>query len=341
MFGRGCLCSLNEELAALGVRRVLVLSTREQSDIAAAIAANLAPRAAAVFAPARIDVALESIKEAIDYVRFVDADGVLSVGGGTTIGLGNAIGLKHRLPNLAIPTTFSGSELAPAYGITDDRDTRGLPRTVLYDPDLVSPLPYTACVTSAFNAIAHAAEALYASDANPEISRMAEEGIRSMTACLRSLAASPLSATAREQGLHGASLCCSVLGAATMGLHHHLCHTLRRSWNLPHAETHTVMLPHTLAYNAAYAPAAMARAARALGATDSDAPRAIYQMLHGCPAPRALKDLGMPAQLLDQVADDLAMQDCWPNPRPLERAAIRQLLQDAYEGRRPRSGNRR
>jgi len=277
-------------------------------------------------------------------VRFVDADGIVAVGGGSTIRLATATSLRHTLPLLAIPTTFSGSETALVERTNEGsdrvtpRDARVLPRTVLYDPDLVISLPYTACVTSAFNAMAHAAEALYAPDANEAISLMAEEGIRSMGACLRTLEAAPLCEAAREQGLHGASLCCSVLGAATMGLHHHLCHTLRASWNLPHAETHTVMLPHTLAYNAADAPGAMARIARALGAADGDAPQAIYRMLRESTAPRTLKDLGMPARLLDGVTEDLLKKSCWPNPRPLERAAIRQLLQDAYEGRRPRSG---
>jgi len=325
--------------------RRLVLSTREQGDIAAAIAESIVPPAAGVFAPARIHAFLESLEETVDYVRILDADGMVAVGGGSTIGLGTATALRQTLPLLAIPTTFSGSELAAVMRTTEgsDRVTRGdarvLPRTVLHDPDLVSCLPYTACVTGAFNAMAHAAEALYAPDANAAILLMAEEGIRSMGACLRSLEASPLCEAAREQGLHAASLCCSVFGATTMGLHHHLCQTLRAAWNLPHAETHAVMLPHTLAYNAADAPGAMARIASALGAADGDAPQAIYRMLRECTAPRTLKDLGMPAPLLDRVTEDLLMDGgCWPNPRPLERAAIRQLLQNAYEGRTPRSG---
>jgi maleylacetate reductase len=334
VFGRGSLKSLNEELAALGVRRALVLSTREQRDLAAAISEKLVPRAAGVFAPARIHAPLESIEEASDHVRFLDADGIIAVGGGWTMGLGNAIAQWHTLPVLAIPTTFSGSELAPVERATR-RDARVPPGTVLYDPDLVSSLPYSACVTSAFNAMAHAAEALYAPDASAAISLLAEEGIRSMRACLRTLEAAPLCQAAREQGHHAASLCCSVLAAASMGLHHHLCHALRRRCNLPHAETHTVMLPHTLAYNASAAPGAMARIAGALGAADGDAPRAVYQMLRECTAPRTLKDLGMPAQLLDHVTDDLLVQPCWPNPRPPERSAVRQLLQDAYEGVRP------
>ena len=119
-----------------------------------------------------------------------------------------------------------------------------------------------------------------------------------------------------------------------MGLHHKLCHTLGGSYNLPHAETHTVMLPHTLAYNAASAPDAMSRAARALGTTENRVPEAIHELMRATGAPLGLKELGLPAASLDRVAD-LAVQNPYPNPRPLDRAALRAMLQLAYEGAPP------
>ena len=117
-----------------------------------------------------------------------------------------------------------------------------------------------------------------------------------------------------------------------MSLHHKLCHTLGGTFNLPHAETHTIVLPHALAYNASAAPEAMRRIARALGA--SDAAQGIFDLASALGAPVALKDLGMPANGLDRAAD-LATTNAYWNPRPLDRNTIRQLLQDAWEGKRP------
>jgi len=243
-------------------------------------------------------------------------------------GLGKAIALEHTLPIVAVPTTYAGSEMTSIYGITEGgikktgRDARVLPRAVLHDPDLVRTLPLNVCVTSGFNAIAHAAEALYAHDGNPVVSLMAEEGIRAMAAALRGLQADPRSDAMREQGLYAAWLCGTVLGAAAMGLHHKLCHTLGGSFNLPHAD------------NAPNAPAAMSRAARALGADEDGVPQAIYELMRASRTPMALRDLGMRAESLDRVAD-LAVQNPYPNPRPLNRAALRAMLQRAYDGEPP------
>ena len=340
VFGRGSLNRLEEELLALNVQRALVLCTPEQRETAESVAARLGARAAGVFDRAAMHVPIETAREAVSHARSVGADGMVAVGGGSTIGLGKAIALEHALPIVAIPTTYAGSEMTSIYGITEGgikktgRDPRVLPRTVLYDPDLIRTLPFKVCVTSGFNAMAHAAEALYAHDGNPVVSLMAEEGLRAMAAALRGLQEEPQSDAAREQGLYGAWLCGTVLGAASMGLHHKLCHTLGGSYNLPHAETHTVMLPHTLAYNALCAPAAMSRAARALGTVESRVPQALHDLMRATGAPLALQELGMPAESLDRVAD-LAVQNPYPNPRPLDRAALRAMLQRAYDGEPP------
>jgi alcohol dehydrogenase class IV len=249
--------------------------------------------------------------------------------------LGKAIALESALPILAIPTTYAGSEMTPIWGITEGgvkktgRDPRVLPRTVIYDPRLSVSLPYAMTVTSALNAIAHAAEGLYAQDGNPVVALMAEEGIRASAAALEPLQADSTDLSARSDALYGAWLCGTVLGSVAMGLHHKLCHTLGGSFNLPHAEVHAVILPHALAYNADAAPHAMARIARALGATN--AARAVFDLSGRHGAPTSLAAIGMPADGLDRAAD-LAASTPYPNPRPLERAALRELLQRAFDG---------
>ena len=204
--------------------------------------------------------------------------------------------------------------------------------TTIYDPDLSMSLPISLSVTSGINAIAHAAEGLYSTEGNPVIDLMAEEGIAAIGRALPKIVADPKDVDARGDALYGAWLCGIVLGSVGMALHHKLCHTLGGSFNLPHAETHTIVLPHALAYNAAAAPQAMERIRRALGG--ASAAQAVYDLAKGNGAPVALQAIGMKAGDLDKACD-IAMSNQYPNPRPLERAAIRQLLQDAFEGVRP------
>uniref|UniRef100_UPI0005C295E1 maleylacetate reductase n=1 Tax=Pseudacidovorax intermedius TaxID=433924 RepID=UPI0005C295E1 len=274
-------------------------------------------------------------REARAVAQRLGADCAVAVGGGSTIGLGKAIALDSGLPILAVPTTYAGSEMTPIYGLTDEgvkrtgRDLRVLPRTVIYDPQLSLGLPVGLSVVSGINAMAHAAEGLYADDANPVTQLMAEEGLAALGRALPAIHADSGNRQARADALYGAWLCGTVLGSVAMALHHKLCHTLGGSFNLPHAETHTIVLPHALAYNAPAAPAATTRIARALGA--ADAPLALYELALRHGAPVALRQIGLREEDLDRACA-LAMQNQYPNPRPLEAAALRRLLQNAYDG---------
>jgi maleylacetate reductase len=341
LFGAGCVRELAREVAALGAKRALLLCTPGQRATAEGLAAQLGAHAAGVFDGAVMHVPIEAARAARARALALDADSCVAVGGGSTIGLGKAIALESGLPIVAVPTTYAGSEMTPIHGITEaglkktGRDARVMPRTVLYDPDLTVSLPAAVRLSSGINAIAHAAEGLYAHDGNPITALMAEEGIRALATALDRFGADADSqAQARATALYGAWLCGSVLGAVAMGLHHKLCHTLGGSFDLPHAETHTVMLPHTLAYNAPRAPDAMARAARALG--HADAPQAVFELTARHAGPRSLQQLGMPESGLDRVAV-LATANPYPNPRPLERDALRAMLQRAWQGEPPQA----
>lgn len=338
VFGAGSLAQLEREIDTLGARRALVLCTPEQRGSAEQVAALLGPRAAGIFDRAAMHVPIETAREAREEAHRLGADCAVAVGGGSTTGLGKAIALDSGLPILAIPTTYAGSEMTPIYGITESglkktgRDLRVLPRVVIYDPELTLSLPVGMSVTSGINAIAHAAEGLYAMDGNPIMDLMAQEGIAALGRALPAIRANPRDLEGRSQALYGAWLCGSVLGNVGMALHHKLCHTLGGSFNLPHAETHTIVLPHALAYNAAAAAHAMQRIAHALGA--ADAAQAVFDLAKANGAPVALRDIGMREDDLDRACD-IAMQNQYPNPRPLERNGIRALLQNAFDGARP------
>ena len=338
VFGPGALSQLGKEIEALGAGRALVLSTPEQRASAEKVAGMLGARAAGIFDRAVMHVPIETAREARELARQLGADCAVAVGGGSTTGLGKAIALDSGLPILAIPTTYAGSEMTPIYGITEGgmkktgKDTKVLPRTVIYDPELTLTLPVGLSVTSGINAIAHAAEGLYSVDGNPVMDLMAEEGIRALGRALPAIRADAQDIEARGDALYGAWLCGIVLGNVGMALHHKLCHTLGGSFNLPHAETHTIVLPHALAYNAKAAPEAMRRTARAL--EGKSAPQAVFDLARDNGAPVALRDIGLQAADLDRACE-FALQNQYPNPRPLERAALRQLLEDAWQGRRP------
>ncbi|WP_414014177.1 maleylacetate reductase [Limnohabitans sp.] len=338
IFGAGALNQLAQEIDTLGCKKALVLSTPEQRDSAERVAGLLGPRAAAVFDRAVMHVPIETAREARELARKLGADCAVAMGGGSTTGLGKAIALDSGLPIVAIPTTYAGSEMTPIYGITEaglkktGRDLRVLPRTVIYDPELTLSLPASLSVTSGINAIAHAAEGLYAVDRNPIMDMMAEEGIAAMGRALPCIVKDKADAVARSDALYGAWLCGTVLGHVGMALHHKLCHTLGGTFNLPHADTHTIFLPHALAYNSSHTPQAMERIRRALNG--QHAPQAVYDLARDNGAPVALKSLGVSEKDMDKACE-IALQNQYPNPRPLERRALRQLLQNAWEGVRP------
>jgi alcohol dehydrogenase class IV len=339
VFGVGALEHLGREIELLGARRALVLSTPEQRDSAEMIAARLADRCAGIFDRAVMHVPIETAREARAVAARLGADCAVTIGGGSTTGLGKAIALESSLPILAIPTTYAGSEVTPIYGITEaglkktGRDARVLPRTVIYDPLLTLGLPSAMTVTSAMNAIAHAVEGLYAQDTNPIMSMVAEEGIRAIASGLPRVHAQADHLEGRSDCLYGAWLCGSVLGNVGMALHHKLCHTLGGTFNLPHAETHTIVLPHATAFNEAAAGAAMERVRRGLGCAGSAA-QGLYDLAAAHGAPLALRDLGLREADLDRAADIAVTAPYW-NPRPIDRAGIRALLDDAFHGRRP------
>jgi len=346
LFGDGSLAALPDEVERLGARRALVLCTPEQREAAERAAAQLGDRAAGIHDRAVMHVPLETAIAARDEAARLGADCCVAVGGGSTVGLGKAIALTSGLPIVAVPSTFAGSEMTAIWGLTEGgvkktgRDPKVLPRTVIYDPVMLETLPAKIAGPSGMNAIAHCVEALYAVDANPIVSMIAEEGIRALAESLPTVIDTAVTGEQRRAALglaqYGAWLAGTALNGVSMAIHHKLCHTLGGSFNLGHAETHTVVLPYATAYNREAAPQAMQRIRRALGRFgDGDAATGLQALARALGAPTSLREIGMPADGLDRAAD-LAVQNPYWNPRPIERDAIRSMLDDAWHGRAPR-----
>jgi alcohol dehydrogenase class IV len=339
IFGPGRLSEAPEALRALGATRALVLSTPEQRETGEHVAEVLGDLAADLFAGAAMHTPVEVTEEALGVYRKARANCVVAVGGGSTTGLGKAIALRTDAPQLVIPTTYAGSEVTNLLGETaagekrTQRSPKILPEVVIYDVELTFSLPARLSATSGMNAMAHAVEALYARDRNPITSIMAEEGLRALASALPVIVREPRDRAARTRAQYGAWLCGMCLATTTIALHHKLCHVLGGAFDLPHAETHAIVLPHATAYNAPAAPEAMERIARAIGA--KEAAMGLYELARSLTIPLALKDIGMPKDGIDRAVA-LAVREPYWNPRALEADAIRELLERAYAGARPK-----
>lgn len=339
-FGAGIRHQVGKELAAIGARKALVLSTPHQADMAMEMAASIGDRAGGVFTCATMHTPVDVTKDALEHARSNGADCLVSVGGGSTVGLGKAIALRTGLPQIVVPTTYAGSEATPILGQTEDglkttlTDPKVLPEVILYDPELVATLPVGMTVTSALNAMAHAAEGLYAKDRTEQTTRLALDGLQAFVTGLPKVVANPGDILAREDTQRGAWACGTVLGQVGMALHHKLCHTLGGSFNLPHAETHAIILPHAVAYNAVAVPELLAPIAEMLG--ESAPGLALWKFAKDAGSPMALRELGVKEEDLEQAVG-IALKNPYWNPRPITADGLRALLRAAWAGEAPRS----
>lgn len=337
-FGAGIRHAVGEEMQGAGLKRALILTTPQQAETGAEFANRLGALAVGVYSNATMHTPVAVSEEATARAVELGADCLVAVGGGSTTGLGKAIALRSDLPQIVVPTTYAGSEATSILGQTEGglkttlTSPKVQPEIILYDAELVRSLPVAMTVTSALNAMAHAAEGLYAQNRSPLSTLMALEGLRAFRDALPQVIAAPQDLKARGETLYGAWLCGTVLGQVGMALHHKLCHTLGGSFDLPHAETHAVILPHAMAYNAAAAASELAPLTEIFG---GDGPgQALHAFATAMGAPLALRDLGMKEADLDRAAEIATTNPYW-NPRPITRDGLRKLLQAAWAGEAP------
>ncbi|MTD58935.1 maleylacetate reductase [Amycolatopsis pithecellobii] len=337
LFGRGRVREASDELGRLGVRRALVLTTPEQRDAGEGLAARIGSLAVGVFPGAAMHTPVTVTAEAMAVMESLGADGVVALGGGSTTGLGKAIAARTGVPQLVIPTTYAGSEVTPILGETDAgvKSTRRgpeiLPETVIYDADLTDTLPVSLSCTSGLNAMAHAVEGSYAQDGSPIYTLMAVDALAALREALPVIAKDATDKDARDRALYGAWLCGTVLGGVGMSIHHKLCHTLGGALDLPHAQTHAVLLPHTIAYVEEAVPEVLAPAKTVFGPRTG---AALYDFAATLGVPQRLADLGVGEADLDRLAELATANPYW-SPRPLEIGGIRALLHRAWAGDRP------
>lgn len=336
-FGRGKFSLVKSMTSELGCNRALVLSTEFQKDMADRATQALGSAAAGVFSGAAMHTPVDVTDAAMTHCASIKADCIISVGGGSTTGLGKAIAFRTGLPHIVIPTTYAGSEATPILGQTENglkttiTDVKILPTAIIYDPELTDSLPLEMSIVSGLNAMAHAAEALYAKDRNPISTTLSIEGLTAMKTGLDLIAKDPLSQEGRDAALFGAWLCGTVLGQVGMALHHKICHTLGGSFDMPHAQTHAVMLPHTIGFNAQSVPDQLAPIGQLF---DAEPGPGLFAFSKSIGSPTSLRELGFQESDLDQAAT-LASKNPYWNPRPIDQSSLRAMLQNAFDGVEP------
>lgn len=340
VFGVGRVGDVPAELQSLHVSRVLVVATRSAKPVADALAERLGTAVVGRIHEVAQHVPADDAGTAVGLATASNADGVVAIGGGSAIGLGKAVAVETGLPLTAVPTTYSGSEVTPIFGVTGEhkrtgRDPRALPRLVVYDPALTTSMPRQVTATSGLNAIAHCVEALYSPGVDPVTTLLAEEGVRLLAEALPVAVETPSDVAARSTALHGAYLGGRSLASAGTALHHTLCHVIGGTYRLPHGDLHAVLLPYVTAYNAGAAPQAVHRVATALGTTDAAV--GLRRLAESLGAPTSLTTLGLSQQVLDDVVDRTIAAIGDRNPRPVDARSLSRMLDDAYSGSPPTS----
>jgi maleylacetate reductase len=337
VFGIGAADRLAGEVDRLTAAKVLVVGNR---DRVVRLRDRLGQPCAGIFTDVRQHVPVETAAAARELAGKLEVDCVVACGGGSAIGLAKAVALDRDVPIIAIPTTYSGSEMTPVWGLTSGRrkqtgrHPRVAPAVVLYDPGLTTSLSPRATAASGMNALAHCVEALYGPGANPVSALLAEEGIRRLAAGLQVSVRDPDGLEGRAEAMLGAHLAGRVLAVAGVAIHHQLCHVIGGAVGLDHAGLNAVLLPYTVAFVTPAVPGEMRRVAAALGAADGDAAAALWALARRLGAPSSLRELGMGEADLDPVAE-AAADRVSQRPRAAGAADLRDLLAAAMSGKPP------
>jgi maleylacetate reductase len=334
VFGAGAVAAVPGEVERLAGARALVIGSSSQAPLVARVRSELGTRAAGEIVGVRVHVPGERAEAARERARSLGADCLVSIGGGSAVGLAKAVALTDGLPIVAVPTTYAGSELTAVWGTTANgrkrtgRSPAVVPRAVVYDPELTYSLPPAVTAASGLNALAHCVEALWGPRATPFTDACAVEGMRLLVAGLRGALARPLDPVARADALAGAWLAGESF-AAGGALHHTLCHVLGGRFDLPHAELHAALLPYAAGFLLPAAPAAARRIADVLGADDAAA--GLFALQAELPVPGRLADLGL-SRADARTAASLAAADVPDRPRRPDREELERLLAAAIEG---------
>ena len=358
-FGEGAIESLPSVLREVGARRVLLVTTagRLASGDGQRLVKLLGRSVAGVFDGVRSHVPTSCVQAALELARDRDVDSIVSFGGGSCADLGKAVGFfveqeagtpgasyvdRPALPHVAVPTTYSGAELTPFFGVTDEATRRKTgaggptvaPLAAVYDPSLTLGTPVDVSAQTGMNALAHGVECAYSPVRTPEAEAVALACVERVSGALPLVVDDPSSLGARTAMLEGAVLGGRCLQNASMGVHHGLAQLIGGRTGIPHGLANALLLSASVAFNVPAVPDAVGRIARALGVPSgsaSDAPGAVDALRERLGLPSGLSSCGVTEDDLDAVARMAEGNgNVQANPRPVSEADARQILEAAF-----------
>jgi alcohol dehydrogenase class IV len=366
LFGPGSLSQLSEAVDRFGWQRLMLCSTRSlrRGGQIAAVEQALGQRLVATYEHIQPHVLDSQFTEALALAQRHMIDAVIGLGGGSPIGMAKALSLafegqesgqparaltpldQPRVPVIAIPTTYAGSEMTPVYGVTHQSDgqsrkitvtdARVAPKLTIYDPLLTLDLSPEMTASTGINALAHCIEALYSITRNPLSTAAALSGIRSIVTALPRCYANGNDAEARTEMLTGAFLAGTALAHVSMALHHGLCHTLGGTAGVPHGVANSIVLPHAMRFNSDAAAPQLAHAAEAMGiervgrsdeVVAEGAAQFVSRLITQLNLPQRLRDAGVKEGDLPNLSR-VALQSraVQSNPKPITNAAQLEVL---------------
>ncbi|MCF8482919.1 MAG: maleylacetate reductase [Rhodospirillum sp.] len=338
VFGVGTAATVAEEVTRLGRSRVLVVCTPGRAAMGGKIVDDLGTLCVGLLPEAVSQVPIELAERGREKAREMGADCLVSVGGGASIGLGKGISLGLDLPIIAIPTTYSGSEMTGFCGITIDgvkkmhTSLSMLATTVIYDPLLSVGLPVDASMSSAMNALAHCVDGVYVPTISEAHRLVAAEGAAIVARAARAVRTNPGDIQARTELLYGGHLAGATLSGG-FALQHGLAHTLGGSFGVPHGLAHALSLPYVTAYNTRFAPDDVALISRAMDVDNLAG--AIHDLLVALDLPVRLTDAGITERDIERIIAITVETDNGLNPGPVTSEAVREIVLAAFTGTRP------
>jgi maleylacetate reductase len=355
VFGAGALARLPELLRAMGARRVLLVTTagRLASDDGQRLVRTLGRTLASTFAEVESHVPAPLVQRATEQARHDNVDALVSFGGGSCADLGKAVCFfseqaagtpgtawvdRPVLPHVSIPTTYSGAELTPFFGMTDPstRTKTGAggptvaPVAAVYDPELTLSTPPRVSAETGMNALAHCVEIAYSPRRSPEAQAIGLAGATRIVGALPLVVDDPGDVDVRAAMLEGAALAGRCLQNGTMGVHHGLAQLVGGRTGIAHGLANAVLLPHALRFNADAVPDDVRRLGEAIGAPDDPA-GAIAALVDRLGLPSGLGACGVTLDDIDAVARLAPGHGTVRgNPKPVSEDDARAILAAAF-----------
>lgn len=339
-FGAGSAKALSSDCKQLGIHKLMVIGTPSARDRYSETLDPLHTATAAHFFKAQPHCPVETVEACRQAYRRAGCNGVVAIGGGSTLGLGKILAAEEGAIFIAVPTTYSGTEATAIFGRKIDGEKRTViddacrPSLIVYDPELSQSLPADITVMTGMNSVAHAVDALYGQNSGsmhigPLTIALAREALFAHQKGLSAVVHGEDNIANRQRLLYAGFLGGLLISMHGIAIHHRLCHVIGGLFDVPHGATNSIILPHAVAYNTGVVPQADQLIQEVF---EGDNPaKCIYQFTQSLNAPADLREFGVPESAATQIAQHQIAHGGW-NPREVTLASLTELVKNAING---------